>query len=194
MEAKIAFEASQPNSKKTAKINMNAGKLAHVTFIRYFCYAYNRQKQAWPLMKTIPKELYSYPLKNKDPPLHMKRDIMLWQKTEFSKIFYYDYRADTTELFKDFALAPEFKNWYQRHDRCAFNHLYNKSKPRVNNSLPKESLSTMKRYLTREENEAEIKIKQVNLNLFDEQDSTVIVCRKERELKEKGRSFLKQYT
>ena len=111
---------------------------------------------------------------------------------EFCKIFDYDYSADTSKLLKDSSLAPPFSEWFSRYDPCAFSNRYDKRKPRFKDGKKKTTTHTIKRFSIGNPRETEFKIKEMDLNYLNLEHSTAIVCKKERELKIEGRSYLKQ--
>ena len=192
LDAKTSFATLKENSTKNTILNMDVIRNAHSIFGRDFAYEYKRQKKRWPLMRYIPDPLRLPILKNEYPSSVLYKSLDLWHEVEFSKIFDNDFSPDRSELLKDSSLASPCSEWYSNYDPCAFSNLYGKKKPKFPPGTKRSTTRTMKRFLVGHPRETEIKIKNMDLNYLDLEHSTAIVCRKERELKLEGRSYLKQ--
>ena len=192
LDAKTSFATLKENSTKESILNMDTIRNAHGIFVRNFAYEYKKQKKRWPLMRHIPEPLRLPILKNEYPNSTLCKSLDLWHEIEFSKIFDYDFSPDTSEILKDSSLASPFSEWFSNYDPCAFSNIYGKKKPKFLTGKARSTTRTMKRFLVGHPRETEIKIKNKDLNYQDLDHSTAIVCRKERELKLEGRSYLKQ--
>ena len=192
INAKTYFATLKENSTKDSILNMDIIRNAHGIFVRNFAYEYKKQKKRWLLMTYIPEPLRLSILKNEYPSSTLYKSLDLWHEVEFSKIFDYDFSPDTSELLKDSSLASPFSEWFSNYDPCSFFNLYGKRKLKFPNGKTRSTTRTMKRFLIGHPRETEMKIKNMDLNYLDLAHSTAVICRKERELKLEGRSYLKQ--
>lgn len=152
---------------------------------------YYIKKRKWSPLDYCPNELINMYNSNIYPGRRFEHDYSIWIQIKFSKIFDYDYNSpDTTELLKDSAAAPDLDQWIVPYDNCAFKILYNQNKPRLINPL--KPTRVIERYLTGSKFELKKKIFEIENNYFDKVDFTVVLCRKEQELKPSGRLFVKQ--
>nr|QPL15328.1 RNA-dependent RNA polymerase [Hymenopteran anphe-related virus OKIAV72] len=163
---------------------------ANAMFIKTFAETFFRKRRRWPPIKEIPQPFERYFKMNHNLPKSLSRDLMLWKQVRFDKTFEYDYTPDTTELLKDTAAAHPMDQWFNQYDHCAFKILYNKPKPSYSGG--KSSPRVIETYLTQDAEGVRKKIFELDHMYYNPLDASAVLCRKEREIKEEGRVFVKQ--
>lgn len=82
------------------------------------------------------------------------------------------------------------KFWHYQYDNCAFYNLYGKNKPRTEEKPSSSRIIDL--YLKGDDFDLQKKIFKLDNKFFDPEDSTAVLCRKEQEVKEEERIFVKQ--
>ncbi|APG78739.1 RNA-dependent RNA polymerase [Hubei diptera virus 11] len=192
----LSVKSSIDNMKEVscpkAQIDTGVVENALGVFIRDFCQNYFKKHRRWPNMKSYPADFGNFISKNLVMPKSFSNRWNLWSKIKFDKCFEYDYSVDTTELLKDTASAPPFSEWFLAYDHCAFKHLHNKNKPFLPKNKKPTPLRIISRFLQGIPNEVEKKVFECTELYWHIDDSTAVVCLKEREIKNDGRLFVKQ--
>ncbi|UHM27681.1 MAG: RNA-dependent RNA polymerase [Fushun monolepta lauta xinmovirus 2] len=178
---------------KKTEINPNIAKRVRCVFVRNFIKAFIEKNRKWPEVTfTQPPRKEILSARNNDRwlrPLEASGiDLSEWDLVRFAKNFEFDCSPDTSELISDKSCSPRLSHWTQKYDRCGFKHLHHQEKPKQEPDTTRVIL----RYLVGEEGETEEVVNEVDSGSPDSENNICILCRKERELKKKGRLFCEQ--
>lgn len=156
-----------------------------------FCKSHYSRHQRYPPVIDNGSLLCDIMLRQNRPIYRADRiDLKDFERLMFCKTFDFDYNFDTSTLIKDTASAPLMSSWSSTYDTCAFAELYNK--PHPGHSYCYANTRVVLNYLQGNPSDVMNKIKEIEEMFFDPDHELCSYCRKEREIKDDGRVFVKQ--